>query len=155
MIQVGDKAPNIVLKNQDGIEVSLVDYSGKWVIIYIYPKDNTPGCTTQACEFNDLFNDFSSIDAVILGISPDNEKKHTNFIEKYNLNFTLLCDEEKITLKEYGAWGLKKLYGKEYEGVIRSTFIINPDGKIAKIYSKVKAKGHAQIVKEDLKQLQE
>jgi len=150
---IGDIAPAISLPNQDGIEVSLKDFSNQWVVIYFYPKDNTPGCTTQACDFNSLFSSFNDLGVSVLGISPDGIKSHQKFIAKYDLRLTLLCDEEHIALKAYEAWGLKKLYGREYEGVIRSTYIINPDGKIAKIYNNVRAKGHANIIKEELSSL--
>jgi peroxiredoxin Q/BCP len=142
------------LPNQDGVEICLKDLKGKWIVLYFYPKDNTPGCTTEAKEFSELIEEFEKLNAIIIGISPDSPKKHCNFIEKHNLKITLLSDEEKNVIKEFGAWGKKKMYGKEYEGVIRSTFIINPNGEIVKEYKKVKAKGHAQKVLEDLKNLQ-
>ncbi|WP_456480783.1 thioredoxin-dependent thiol peroxidase [Nautilia sp.] len=141
------------LPNQDGVEICLRDLKGKWIVLYFYPKDNTPGCTTEAKEFSELLDEFESLGAVVIGISPDSSKKHCNFIEKHNLSVTLLSDENKEVLKAFGAWGKKKMYGKEYEGVIRSTFIINPEGEIVKEYKKVKAKGHAAKVLEDLKEL--
>ncbi len=147
------KVNDFCLPNQDGIEICLRDLKGKWIILYFYPKDNTPGCTTEAKEFSELLDEFEKLGAIIIGISPDSVKKHCNFIEKHNLKITLLSDEEKKVLKAYGAWGIKKMYGKEYEGVIRSTFIINPDGEIVKEYKKVKAKGHASKVLDDLKEI--
>ena len=147
------KAPDFCLPNQDGVEICLRDLKGKWIILYFYPKDNTPGCTTEAKEFSSLLDEFEKENAVVLGISPDSPKKHSNFIQKQDLEVTLLSDEEKKVLKAYGAWGIKKMYGKEYEGVIRSTFIINPDGEIVKEYKKVRAKGHAQEVLKDLKNI--
>ncbi|GAB6045450.1 thioredoxin-dependent thiol peroxidase [Caminibacter profundus] len=147
------KAPDFCLPNQDGIEICLRDLKGKWIILYFYPKDNTPGCTIEAKEFSELLDDFENLGAIVIGISPDSPRKHCNFIEKHNLKITLLSDEEKQVLKEYGALGKKKMYGKEYEGVIRSTFIINPEGEIVKEYKKVKAKGHAALVLEDLKKM--
>jgi len=147
------KSIDFCLPNQDGVEICLRDLKGKWTVLYFYPKDNTPGCTTEAKEFSELLDEFEKLGAVVIGISPDNPKKHCNFIEKHSLEITLLSDEEKKVLKAFGAWGKKKMYGKEYEGVIRSTFIINPQGKIVKEYKKVKAKGHAAKVLEDLKSL--
>ena len=147
------KASDFCLPNQDGVEICLRDLKGKWIILYFYPKDNTPGCITEAKEFSALLDEFENENAIVLGISPDSPKKHCNFIEKQALEVTLLSDEEKKVLKAYGAWGIKKIYGKEYEGVIRSTVIINPNGEIVKEYKKVRAKGHAKKVLEDLKEL--
>jgi len=147
------KAPEFCLKNQDEVEICLRDLKGKWIVLYFYPKDNTPGCTTEAKEFSELIDEFEKLGAIVIGISPDSPKKHCNFIEKHNLKVTLLSDENKEVLKTYGAWGKKKMYGKEYEGVIRSTFIINPEGEIVKEYKNVRAKGHAAKVLEDLKKL--
>jgi len=151
---LNQKAPEFCLPNQDETEICLRDLAGKWVVLYFYPKDNTPGCTTEACDFTDNLEEFEELDAVILGVSPDSPKKHRNFIEKKNLKITLLSDENKEVLKKYGAWGLKKMYGKEYEGVIRSTFIISPDGEIVAQWKNVKVKGHVEKVKEKLKELQ-
>ncbi|AJD02443.1 bacterioferritin comigratory protein (AhpC/Tsa family) [Campylobacter lari] len=148
-LQIGDKAPVFELLNQDGVKISLSDFLGKKIVLYFYPKDNTPGCTTQACEFSQNYEDFLGQNAVIIGISPDSVKSHENFIKKYDLKHTLLSDSEKEICKLYGAWGLKKNYGKEYEGLIRSTFVINEEGKITKIYKNVKAKDHAfKVLKE-------
>ncbi|EGK8084459.1 thioredoxin-dependent thiol peroxidase [Campylobacter lari] len=148
-LQIGDKAPVFELLNQDEVKISLSDFLGKKIILYFYPKDNTPGCTTQACEFSQSYDDFLGKNAVIIGISPDSVKSHENFIKKYDLKHTLLSDSEKEISKLYGAWGLKKNYGKEYEGLIRSTFVINEEGNIVKIYKNVKAKDHAfKVLKE-------
>ncbi|MCV3392397.1 thioredoxin-dependent thiol peroxidase [Campylobacter sp. IFREMER_LSEM_CL2101] len=148
-LQIGDKAPVFELLNQDEVKISLSDFLGKKIILYFYPKDNTPGCTTQACEFSQSYDDFLGKNAVIIGISPDSVKSHENFIKKYDLKHTLLSDSEKEICKLYGAWGLKKNYGKEYEGLIRSTFVINEEGNIVKIYKNVKAKDHAfKVLKE-------
>jgi len=149
------KAPEFCLPNQDNVEICLRDLRGKWIVLYFYPKDNTPGCTTEAKEFSELLDEFENLDAIVIGISPDSPKKHCNFIEKHDLSLTLLSDENKEVLKAYGAWGKKKMYGKEYEGVIRSTFIIDPDGNIVKEYKNVRAKGHAKKVLEDFKNLKE
>ncbi len=148
------KAPEFCLPNQDETEICLRDLAGKWVVLYFYPKDNTPGCTTEACDFTNELEEFEDLDAVILGVSPDSPKKHRNFIEKKDLKITLLSDEDKEMLKAYGAWGLKKMYGKEYEGVIRSTFIIDPEGEIVAEWRKVRVKGHVEEVKNKLKELQ-
>ncbi|WP_200762716.1 thioredoxin-dependent thiol peroxidase [Nitrosophilus alvini] len=153
MLKIADLAPDFCLPNQDDVEICLHDLKGKWVVLYFYPKDNTPGCTTEACDFTERMPEFEEQDAVILGVSPDTTQKHRNFIEKKGLKITLLSDTEKEVLKKYGAWGLKKMYGKEFEGVIRSTFLIDPEGKIAYIWPKVKVKGHAEEVKEKLKEL--
>jgi len=154
MLEVGVKAPEFSLPNQDGAEISLKDLKGSWVVLYFYPKDNTPGCTTEACEFSAQKPLFDDMDAIILGVSPDSIKKHNDFIEKQHLKITLLSDESKEMMKAYGAFGTKKLYGKDVVGVIRSTFIINPDGDIAYVWKSVKAKGHAESVKKRLEELQ-
>lgn len=149
-LKIGDYAPAFELLNQDGIKISLKDFIGKKIILYFYPKDNTPGCTIEACDFSENYEKFSEKNAVIIGISPDSVKSHTNFIQKYNLKHILLSDSEKEISRIYGAWGIKKNYGKEYEGIIRSTFVIDEKGKIIKIYKNVKAKNHAQKVLEEL-----
>jgi len=153
MLEVGQKAPEFCLPNQDEVEICLRDLKGKWVVLYFYPKDMTPGCTTEACEFTEAEPEFEDLDTVILGVSPDSPEKHLKFIEKKELKITLLSDESKEVLKAYGAWGLKKMYGKEYEGVIRSTFIIDPEGNIAATWYKVRVKGHVKAVKEKLEEL--
>jgi len=147
------KAPEFCLPNQDETEICLRDLSGKWVILYFYPKDNTPGCTTEACDFTQNLEWFEDEDAIILGISPDSPKKHRDFIEKKDLKITLLSDEDKSVMKAYGAWGLKKNYGKEYEGVIRSTFIISPDGELVKEFRNVRAKGHVERIKKEFEKI--
>jgi peroxiredoxin Q/BCP len=154
MLSINDKAPEFVLPNQDEVEIGLRDLSGKWIVLYFYPKDNTPGCTTEACEFTEALPAFEDLNAVILGVSPDSPKKHRNFIEKKSLEITLLSDENTQVCNAYGVWQLKKMCGKEYMGVVRSTFIINPKGEIAALWSNVKVKGHVQEVKAKLEQLQ-
>lgn len=153
MLNVGDKAPNITLPNQDEVEISLRDLEGKWVVLYFYPKDNTPGCTTEACEFTEALPTFDGLNAVVLGISPDSPKKHSNFIEKKELLITLLSDESKEVCEAYGVWQLKKNYGKEYMGVVRSTFLISPEGKIEALWEKVRVKGHVEAVKLKLEEI--
>jgi peroxiredoxin Q/BCP len=154
MLEVGTKAPEFCRPNQDETEICLRDLSGKWVVLYFYPKDNTPGCTTEACDFTEAKPDFSDLDAVILGVSPDSPKKHTSFIEKKKLSIMLLADEDKSLCEDYGVWQLKKFMGREYMGVVRSTFIISPEGEIMAVWEKVKVKGHVDAVKEKLKELQ-
>ena len=153
MLKVGDKAPEVTLPNQDGVEISLRDLEGKWVVLYFYPKDNTPGCTTEACEFTEALPTFDGLNAVILGISPDSPKKHANFIAKKDLLITLLSDENKEVCEKYGVWQLKKNYGKEYMGVVRSTFLISPEGNIAALWEKVRVKGHVEAVQTKLEEI--
>ena len=153
MLQIGDQAPAFCLPNQDEEEVCLRDLQGSWIVLYFYPKDNTPGCTTEACEFTAAMPDFSGLGATILGVSPDSPKKHRNFIEKKALGITLLADEEKEACEAYGVWQLKKFMGREYMGVVRSTFIIDPDGHIAAVWEKVRVKGHVEAVREKLMEI--
>lgn len=161
MLEIGMKAPDFELNDQNNNEIKLNDYKGKWLVLYFYPKDNTSGCTKEACDFTDLRKDYSKIDAEIIGISPDSIESHRKFIQNHNLGIKLLSDTEKEVMKAYGAWGLKKNYGKEYEGVIRSTFLISPEQKIIALWSNVKVRvkrksgevKHAQIVKEKLIEL--
>jgi len=148
-LEVGDKAPEFEAINQDGVKVALKDFIGKNVVLYFYPKDNTPGCTTEACEFSANYDQFIKNDTVIIGVSPDSVKSHAGFIAKQNLKH-ILSDEDKEISKLYGVWQVKKNYGKEYLGIVRSTFVIGKDGKIAKIYKSVKAKDHAAKVLADL-----
>lgn len=155
MIKIGEKAIDFSLPNKEGRLISLKDFLGKWVILYFYPKDNTSGCTLEAIEFTSLVKEFEKINAVILGVSKDSVKSHHNFAMKHSLNIELLSDESASVIKAYGAWGKKKMYGKEYEGTIRSTFIINPDGYIAYVFEDVNPKGHAEEVLKKLKELQE
>jgi peroxiredoxin Q/BCP len=153
VLKVGDKVPDFCLPNQDEEEICLRDIKGKWIVLYFYPKDNTPGCTTEACEFTEAEPDFSKLDAIILGVSPDSPKKHRNFIEKKELGITLLSDEDKEVCNLFGVWQLKKMCGREYMGVVRSTFIINPDGYIDASWEKVRVKGHVEAVKAKLEEL--
>lgn len=155
VIEIGDTAPAFVLPNQDGQKIKLADYKNRWVVLYFYPKDDTPGCTTEACEFTDNIRLFDKLDATILGVSPDTPERHRAFIAKYNLKVTLLSDPEHAAMEKYGAWGVKKMYGRDVTGVIRSTYIIDPKGKVAHVWKAVKAAGHAQKVKEKLIELTE
>ena len=146
-LKIGDQAPDFESKDQNGSPIKLSDYRGKKVVLYFYPKDSTPGCTAQACNLRDNFDDLTKAGYVILGISPDSEKRHQNFIAKYELPFTLISDEDKSVHELYKTWQLKKFMGKEYMGTVRTTFIIDEEGKIQDIISKVKTKEHtAQII---------
>jgi thioredoxin-dependent peroxiredoxin len=153
MLTEGDKAPSFSLKDQNGKTVKLADFKGQPVVLYFYPKDDTPGCTTEACGFRDEHAKLVKAGAVVLGVSPDDEKKHTKFISKYSLNFSLLADTEHALAEKFGAWGEKKMYGKSYMGILRSTFLIDAAGKIAKVWPKVKPEGHAVEVLAELKKL--
>jgi peroxiredoxin Q/BCP len=152
-IKVGDKAPVFKAKDRRGKEHSLKDFKGKWVVLYFYPKDSTPGCTIEAVDFTAMRKDFEKMDATIVGVSPDSEKSHQKFTDKHKLGITLLSDPDKEILEPYGAWAQKKLYGKTFMGVVRSTVLIDPKGKVAHVWPKVKAKGHAEQVKEKLAEL--
>jgi len=155
MLTIGDNAPAFCRPNQDHEEICLRDLSGKWIVLYFYPRDNTPGCTTEACDFSHELEAFEALDAIVLGVSPDSPQKHRNFIAKKALTITLLADEDKSLCQDYGVWQLKKFMGKESMGVVRSTFIISPDGKIAALWRSVKVKGHVEAVKTKLKELAE
>jgi len=151
MIEEGKKAPAFSLKNHAGETVKLADFAGKHVVLYFYPKDDTPGCTKEACDFRDGHAALKKAGAVVLGVSPDPETRHTKFREKYALPFDLLADVDHAVAEKYGAWGEKSLYGKKYLGIIRSTFLIGPDGKVKKVWPKVKVAGHADEVLAALK----
>ena len=154
-INVGNKAPALLLADQDGNKVALKDLAGQWAVLYFYPKDDTPGCTKEACQFTSALKDFQKLDATVLGVSPDGADRHRKFITKYKLKVTLLSDPQHKVMARYGAWGMKTNYGRQYEGVIRSTVLIDPQGKVAYHWSNVKADGHAAKVHEKLRELQE
>lgn len=141
-LTIGEKAPDFTLSNQAGEQVRLSDYKGKKVVLYFYPKDMTPGCTTQACDFRDSHEQFADLNAVILGVSPDPIERHEKFIEKYNLPFHLLADEDHKVSETYGVWQLKKTFGNEYYGIVRSTFIIDEAGNLLKDFRNIRVKGH-------------
>ncbi|NDJ20168.1 thioredoxin-dependent thiol peroxidase [Nostoc sp. B(2019)] len=151
--QTGQPAPDFSTPDQNDNLVSLADFSGQWVVLYFYPKDDTSGCTTEAKDFTELYQDFSQLGAKILGVSPDSGKAHCKFINKHSLSITLLSDPEHHLIEAYGAWQLKKFMGKEYMGVARSTFLISPDRTIAYTWPNVKTKGHAQAVLTKLQEL--
>lgn len=153
MLEVGDRAPAFTLKDQDGEKQALTKQKGSWVVLYFYPRDDTPGCTTQACEFTDSIADFEGMDAVVFGCSPDTPESHRAFVDKHGLGVTLLSDPDHAVMEKYGAWGEKTLYGKKSVGVIRSTVIIDPKGKVAHRWKSVRAKGHAAKVAERLAEL--
>jgi peroxiredoxin Q/BCP len=146
MLKVGDKAPDFTSTDENGKKVSLKDFRGKKVVLYFYPKDNTTGCTKEACDFRDNFARVKKAGAVVLGVSADSEKSHTNFKEKYDLPYTLLADTEKEIIKAYGVWGEKSMYGRKYMGIFRTTFIIDEKGKISHVFEKVKVTGHVDEV---------
>ena len=150
---LGKAAPGFSLPDQDGKMHALKDYAGKWVLLYFYPKDDTPGCTIEACTIRDQFKDFKKIGAEVIGISTDSVKSHKKFALAYELPFTLLADENKEMVGEYGVFGEKKFMGRTYMGVSRTSFLVDPKGKIAKVYEKVKPLAHATEVIADLKEL--
>ena len=166
MLKIGEIAPSFCAANQDDVEICSRDLQGKWIVLYFYPKDLTPGCTTQACDFTDKHSSFDDLDAVILGVSPDDTTKHRKFIDSKDLTITLLSDTNKKMCEDFGVWQLKQFMGKEFMGVVRTTFIIDPDGKLAAIWPKVSVrkkksvKGekieilHVDEVKEKLQELQ-
>ncbi len=153
-VEVGQKAPEFTLKANDGKEVGLSDYKGKNVVLYFYPKDMTPGCTTEACDFRDHHENFEELDAVILGVSPDPVERHEKFIDKHGLPFLLLADEDHKVAEDYGVWQLKKNFGKEYMGIERSTFVIDKEGNLVKEWRKVRVKGHVEEALAFLKEQQ-
>ncbi len=148
------QAPNFTLNDQTGVSHELKNYAGKWVVLYFYPKDMTPGCTQEACDFRDNINRLASANAVVFGISADDEKKHAKFAQKESLSFPLLADTDHAVCDAYGVWGKRKFMGVEYDGIARTTFIIDPAGDIAKKYDEVKVKGHVAEVLTDLAELQ-
>lgn len=150
---VNTKAVDFELENHKGEKVKLSDFKGKWIVLYFYPKDNTKGCTTEALDFSLLKPEFDKLNCQIIGISKDSINSHKKFIEKYNLNITLLSDPELKVLKQYNAWGIKKQYGREYEGTIRTTYLIDPEFNVVKVWKNVRVKDHAKKVLETLKDL--
>lgn len=150
-LNVGDKAPDFVALNEFGKSTSLSDYLGKKVVLYFYPKDMTPGCTAESCNLGENYSLLQENGFIVLGVSPDSSKSHQKFIDKYNLPFSLIADEDKTVIKAFGVWGPKKFMGKEYDGVHRTTFVIDEDGVIEKVFSKVKTKDHTNQILESYK----
>jgi peroxiredoxin Q/BCP len=154
MISAGKKAPEFCLPDKDEKEVCLKDFAGKWVVLYFYPKDNTSGCTLEAVNFSSAKDEFAKLGAEIVGVSVDSAKSHRGFADKHSLGITLLSDADRRVVAEWGVWGKKKLYGKEYEGTIRSTFLIGPDQTVRHVWEKVSVKDHVAQVLERLRALQ-
>lgn len=151
--KTGVKAPAFALENQDGKKIALKDLLGQWVVLYFYPKDRTSGCTTEACEFTSALKQFDKLGACVVGVSPDSPESHRKFIDRDKLKLTLLSDPDHKALAKYGAWGKKSMYGKTFEGVIRSTVLVDSKGKVAFHWPKVKPAGHAEQVRQKLKEL--
>jgi len=149
-LNAGDVAPNFTANNQDGKSISLKEFTGKKIILYFYPKDDTSGCTAEACNLRDNYNDLIKRGFEVIGVSPDSGQSHAKFKNKYSLPFNLIADPDKTILKLYGTWGKKKMYGKEYEGVLRTTYVIGEEGKIEKVITKVDTKNHTRQILEEL-----
>lgn len=150
LLSVGDKAPNFRTTDQDGKTVSLGDFKGQKLVLYFYPKDDTPGCTKEACAFRDAWARFRKRKVAVLGVSVDDEKSHKKFAQKFSLPFTLLADPEKTIVRDYGVWGQKSMYGRQYMGTHRVTYLIDEKGKIAAVWPKVKPDGHAEEILETI-----
>ena len=153
-LNVGDPAPNFTLADQDGLSHTLAGSRGHWVLVYFYPKDDTPGCTKEACAIRDNFPEFKKLEAEVFGISTDSTSDHRKFADKYDLPFTLLADEDKEVVRQYEVWGEKKAFGRTFEGTKRMSYLVDADGNIAKIYKKVDTKKHATQVLEDIRRLE-
>ncbi len=149
-LKSGDKAPDFNLPDENGAPRKLNDFKGKYLVLYFYPKDDTPGCTVEACDFRDGIHNYEKAGVVVLGISPDSSKSHAKFKLKYSLPFSLLADEGHKTCEAYGVWGRKKAMGREYDGVFRTTFLIDPQGVIKQVFENVKPEGHSTLVLSEL-----
>ena len=150
ILKSGDKAPDFNLPDENGTLRKLDDYKGKYLVVYFYPKDDTPGCTTEACDFRDGIHNYEKAGVVVVGISPDSSKSHARFKQKYSLPFSLLADEGHKICEAYGVWGRKKAMGREYDGVFRTTFLIDPQGFIKRVFENVKPEGHSTLVLSEL-----
>ena len=153
-IKIGNRAPTFTLTDAQGNDVSLQDHLGKWVVLYFYPRDDTPGCTTEACEFSADVGQFEGLNATVVGVSPDSPQSHQKFITRHGLKVGLLSDPDHAVMNKYGAWGEKNMYGRKTEGVIRSTVLIDPEGRVRAHWPKVRAAGHAKAVADRLAELQ-
>lgn len=153
MLKINLSAQDFEGIDQDGKSHKLSTYLGKWVVLYFYPRDNTPGCTKEACNFRDSYHKLQNMGVVVLGVSRDSEESHKKFAAKHNLNFPILADPDRNIIEAYGAWGVKKFMGREFEGIRRITYLINPKGQIAKVYEKVNTLKHADEIVQDLKNL--
>jgi peroxiredoxin Q/BCP len=151
VLSAGKTAPDFKLSDSNGDIHKLSDYHGETIVLYFYPKDDTPGCTKEACSFRDSYKDFKDAGVEVIGVSPDSEKSHSKFIDKYELPFILLSDPDHQVCEVFGVWGLKKSFGREYEGVYRTTFVIGPDGKIKRVFDNVKPSDHSQEVLEEVR----
>lgn len=151
MLALGSLAPDFTLSDQDGVSHTLSSHTGSRVLLYFYPKDDTPGCTKQACALRDVFPDLTALDAIVFGISSDSVTSHKKFADKYGLPFTLLADEDHRVSEQYGVWGTKRMAGKEYQGIYRTSFLIDRDGTVLKVYTNVKPDQHAEDVLSDLR----
>ncbi|HID73636.1 MAG TPA: peroxiredoxin [Thermoplasmata archaeon] len=152
-LNVGNEAPDFLLRDQDARDVRLSDHRGRWVVLYFYPRDNTTGCTREAVDFTARIDRFRSLGAEVLGVSPDSIGSHERFIERHGLKVRLLSDTQREVLSRYGAWGRKRMYGRESEGVIRTTYLVDPEGRVAAVWSGVRVKGHADEVLRRLEEL--
>jgi peroxiredoxin Q/BCP len=153
MVDAGTRAPDFTLEDQDGTKVRLRDLAGRWLVLYFYPKDDTPGCTVEACDFTSAMPAFEGLDATVLGVSPDSPESHRRFAEKHALRVRLLSDPTHATMEAYGAWGERTLYGKTSTGVLRTTLLLNPQGKVAHVWPRVRVEGHAEAVRRKLEEL--
>lgn len=149
LLSIGDKAPDIVAKDQDGNDVKLSDFAGSKIILFFYPKANTPGCTAEACNLRDHYSELETKGFKVIGVSADSEQKQKNFSDKFEFPYPLIPDTDKKVINDYGVWGLKKMYGKAYEGILRTTYVISEDRVIEKVFAKVKTKTHAEQILED------
>jgi len=154
-LEIGAKAPAFTLPDQEGKKVALKDFLGKWVVLYFYPRDNTPGCTAEACDFSDAMPDLAGLGAVVLGVSGDSTSSHAGFAAKHKLKIPLLSDPEHKVMEQYAAWGTRSMYGRKVRGVIRSTVLIDPEGRIAFHWPRVRPKGHAADVQKTLREMQQ